>query len=148
MTREIGEGREVFGPCEPVRLEAPHLTRRRARSFRCFTTDDAAHSWVVAQTQRVVHVFVPGKPAEERLPQHADDGVTTILARAGISQKITGQRCQSKRIVEFAIGEQTCIRGNGRSAELHHDAAVEIESKNAAFGFTRWVRHFGATSSA
>jgi hypothetical protein len=81
------------------------------------------------------------------LPQHADEGVTTVLARACVGKKIAGQRCQSEGVVEFAICEQPRIRGDDRAAELHHNAAVEIEPKNAVFGFTRRVRHFCATSS-
>jgi hypothetical protein len=82
------------------------------------------------------------------LAQHADEGVTTVLARARIGENITGRCCQSKCIVELTIREQTCIRGDDRAAELHHDAAVEIKPQNAVFGFTRRVRHFDAISSA
>lgn len=34
---------EVFRLRQPVRFEPPHLARRRARTFRCFATDDPAH---------------------------------------------------------------------------------------------------------
>jgi hypothetical protein len=82
------------------------------------------------------------------LAQHADEGVATVLACASVGEKLTGYWRQSERIVEFAIREQTGIGSHDGAAKLHHDAPIEIEPKNAVFGFTRRVRHFGATSSA
>jgi hypothetical protein len=82
------------------------------------------------------------------LAQHADEGVAAVPPRARIGEKVCGRWRQSKCIIEFAIREQTSIGGEDGPAKLHHDAAVEIEPKNAVSGFTRRVRHFGATSSA
>jgi hypothetical protein len=56
--------------------------------------------------------------------------------------------CISKCFIEFSIREQARIRSDDGAANLHHDATIEIEPKNAVFGFTRRVRHFGTTSSA
>lgn len=48
---------------------------------------------------------------------------------------------QSKRIIEFAVGEQTGIGRNDRATEFHHHPAVEIEPQNAVGRFTHRVRH-------
>jgi hypothetical protein len=79
------------------------------------------------------------------LAEHADEGVPTVLSRARIGKKITGRWRQSESIVEFAIRQQTGIGGHDGATKLHHDAAVEIESKDAVFGFTRRVRHVRLT---
>jgi hypothetical protein len=63
-----------------------------------------------------------------------------------IGEKIARRWCQSKCFIEFAIREEASIRGDDGAAELHDDAVIEIKPKNAVFGFTRRVRHFGATS--
>ena len=65
-----------------------------------------------------------------------------------IGKKVTDRWSQSECIIEFTMREQTDIGGHDGSAKLHHDAAVEIEPKNAVFGFTRRVRHFGVTTSS
>lgn len=52
----------------------------------------------------------------------------------------------SQCVVEFAVREQTGIGGDDRVAELHYDAAVEMESKNVVFRFTRRVRQSSLTS--
>jgi hypothetical protein len=75
----------------------------------------------VTQAPRVVHVFIPGEPAEERLTKHADKAVTTVLPRARVRKKITSRRCQAKCIVEFAVREQTGIGGDDGAAKLDHD---------------------------
>jgi hypothetical protein len=91
MTGEIAESCEVFRSCQPVRFEPSHLAWRCARTFRCFATDDPAHGGIVSQAQRVVHVFVSRKSAEDRLTEHADECVATVLPRARIGEKVTGR---------------------------------------------------------
>jgi hypothetical protein len=81
------------------------------------------------------------------LTQQADEGVAAVLTRARIGEGFCGCWRQSKCIIEFTIPEQTGIGSHDRSAKLHDDATIKIEPKNAVFGFTRRVRHFGATSS-
>jgi hypothetical protein len=39
------------------------------------------------------------------------------------------------------ICEQTGVSGQNGPAKLHHNAAVELESQSAAFGFSNLVRH-------
>ena len=50
-------------------------------------------------------------------------------------------RRQFERVVEFAIGEQSGIRGHHATAKLEHQAAIKIEPKNIRFRFTLRVRH-------
>jgi hypothetical protein len=49
-----------------------------------------------------------------------------VLARAGVGELLACYVAEAERVVEFAIGEQTGVRGNDRTAKLKHQAAVEI----------------------
>ena len=48
-------------------------------------------------------------------------------------------RRQSEHVVEFAIGQQSGIRGHDRAVKLEHQTAVEIEPENRGARFTRRV---------
>jgi len=71
----------------------------------------------------------------------------TILAGARVGEHLARHRRQSERVVEFAIGEQSCVGGDHRSAKLKHQSAVEIEPESAIIQFTRRVRHDGLIRS-
>ena len=101
----------------------------------------------MAQALGVVHIFISGKSPKYGLPQHPDECMPTILAGAGVSEHLARHRRQSERVVEFAIGEQSCVGGDHRSAKLKHQSAVEIEPESAIIRFTRRVRHDGLIRS-
>ena len=70
----------------------------------------------MAQALGVVHVLVAGKSPEDRLPQHSDESMPAVLARARVGENVARHRAQAERIVEFAIGEQSGVGGD-RSRE-------------------------------
>jgi hypothetical protein len=74
----------------------------------------------MAQALSVVHIFISGKSPKYGLPQHPDECMPTILAGAGVSEHLARHRRQSERVVEFAIGKQSCVGGDHRSAKLDH----------------------------
>jgi hypothetical protein len=49
LARQVGKNSEVLGRREPLRLEAPHLTRRSRAPLRRFAADNPGHSRSVAQ---------------------------------------------------------------------------------------------------
>ena len=53
----LRQSSEVLGRREPLRLEAPHLTRRRRAALRRFAADNPAHRRIVAQALGVVHIL-------------------------------------------------------------------------------------------
>jgi hypothetical protein len=67
--------------------------------------------------------------------------VPTVLAHAAITQMLPCNAHQAKRVIEFAIGQQSGIGGNAGTVKLQLEAAVEIKSQGIRFGFTRWPRH-------
>ena len=95
----------------------------------------------MAQPFGVVDVLVSGEPPEHRLPQHADQRMSAVLAGAGVSEPLARHRTEAERVVEFPVGEQTGVRGDDRTAKLEHQPAVEIEPERLAVRFTRRVRH-------
>ena len=104
-----------------------------ARAFRCFAADDPTHRWIVTQPLGIVHILVSGEAAENRLPQHADQRMTTVLAGACVGEQFAGRFAQAECIIEFAIGEQTCIGGDDGATKLHRHAAVKIEVARTSF---------------
>src|SRR5215813_8126211 len=67
--------------------------------------------------------------------------MATILAGPRISDHLTCQRSQPKRVIKFAIGEKPSIGGHHGTAKLEHQAAVKIEPNSIRCRFTRRVRH-------
>src|SRR5262245_66040043 len=88
LARQVGKSSEVLGRREPLRLEAPHLTRRSRAALRRFAADNPAHGRIVAQALGVVHLLVSGKAAKYRLPERPCQCVPTILATACVGQNI------------------------------------------------------------
>src|SRR5262249_31349704 len=58
----------------------------------------------------------------------------TRVVQAG--RRGAGQR---EGVIEFPIGEESGIAGDGRAVELQLELAVEIESEGVIFAFTHWV---------
>jgi len=105
LARQVGKSSEVLGRREPLRLEAPHLTRRSRAPLRRFAADNPAHSRIVAQALGVVHILVSGKATKYRLPEQPGQCVPTILATACVGQNITRHLGQTECVVEFAISQ-------------------------------------------
>jgi ABC-type Fe3+ transport system substrate-binding protein len=95
----------------------------------------------MAQPFGVVDILVSGEPTEHGPPQHPHERVTAVLAGAAVGQPFARHRAEAKRIVEFAIGEQTGVRRDDRTAKLQRQPAVEIKPQGIAVRFTRRVRH-------
>jgi hypothetical protein len=56
-------------------------------------------------------------------------------------ERFARKLAQSERVIQFAVGEQTGIGRNDRSAKFHHHAAIESQPQNAIGRFTHQVRH-------
>src|SRR6476620_11012303 len=134
LARQVGKSSEVLGRREPLRLEAPHLTRRSRAALRRFAADNPAHSRIVAQALGVVHILVSGKATKYRLPEQPGQCVPTILATACVGQNITCHLGQTEYVVEFAISQQPSIGGHYGTAKVEHQAAVKIEPNSARGG--------------
>jgi len=119
----------------------PHLAGRGGPTHRCSAADNPAHCWVAAQPLGVVHVLVAGEPPEYRLPQQPNQEMAAVLAGACFRQSLATAHGQSEHVVQLAVGQQSAIGGYHGTAELKHQAAVEIEPQRLAFRFTRRVRH-------
>jgi hypothetical protein len=63
----------------------------------------------VRQPICVVHVFVACQAPEHGLAKLSHQSVTAILACPGVGETLSRKLRQSKRIVEFAKGEQTGV---------------------------------------
>src|SRR5450756_336273 len=116
---KIDERDEVLIIRKPFGLEASHLAGGGCL-LRCgVTADNPAHRRITPEPVSVVHVLVSGKATEHRLPQHSDQIMPTVPARASISQSLPGDGHQSEHIIELAIGKQPCIGGDAGTCLLY-----------------------------
>ena len=88
----------------------------------------------MAQASGIIHILVSGEATENGLTQQTDKRMAAVLARARIGERIACNHRQAEHVIEFAIGQQSGIRGE-------HDAAVKIEPESPTIRFTRRVRH-------
>src|SRR5262249_59680846 len=82
LAGQIGNSREVLGCREPLRLEAPHLTRRSRAALRRLAANNPALRRIMTQALGVIHILVSGKATKYRLPEQPGQCVPTILASA------------------------------------------------------------------
>ena len=93
------------------------------------TIQRIAGSW--RRRSGVVYVLISRKPREHGLPQQPDQGMATILAGAGVSERAACHGAEAEGVVKFAIGQQAGIGRDDGAAKLERQSAVEIEPGNA-----------------
>jgi hypothetical protein len=91
------------------------------------------HGWIVTQALGVVHVLISSEATKHRLTQQTDQCMVAVLARARVGECLACHRAQPKRVVEFAVRQQSRIGRDHAAAKLHHQAAVEIELESPIF---------------
>src|SRR5450631_3187009 len=79
---KIDEREEVLIIRKPFGLEASHLAGGGCLLCCGATANDPAHRRITPEPVGVVHVLVSGKPTKHRLPQHTDQIMPTVPARA------------------------------------------------------------------
>ena len=127
LAGQVGKSGKVLRCREPLRLEPAHLAWRSRTALCRFAADNPAHRWIVAQALGVVHVLISSETTKHRLPQQTDQRMATVLAGARIGEYLDCHLGQAERVIEFAVGQQSCIGGDDRAAKLQHQATVEIE---------------------
>ena len=80
-------------------------------------TDHVPHGRINREPLGVVGVLVTGETAEDRLPKLGRQGVLTVVAGALILQQTVSHRRQPQGVVEVAIGHQSSVAGNPRTAK-------------------------------
>jgi len=98
-------------------------------------------SWRTPVVNGVDHILASGKPIGHRLPQHAEQIVATVAARAPDDEVLAGDGHQAERVIEFATGQLASVGGDAGTVEFQLEAAVEIELQGIGLRFTRWMRH-------
>lgn len=98
-----------------------NLARRILRFGNAFAKPSRSRSVSVARLSGRANEMIRTEPSGWATRRRARDG---RCCPAYIGEKVTGRCCQSKCIVEFAIREQTRIRGDDRAAKMHHDASI------------------------
>ena len=70
------------------------------------------------QSFRVVRILVACEATVHRLPQQAYQLMLRVLAASQIAKDFLRYRRQPQRFIEFAIGDQARITGNGSAVKL------------------------------
>jgi hypothetical protein len=124
---EIDPVLEVLLAGECFRLEACHLPG----GSRCVVLGPATHHGpqrgIEAEALGVLDVFIACQPAVDRLPQQGEQAVLGVLPGAGV---VHAARCgagQAEGVVEFPVGEESGVTGDGGAVGLPLDWAVEID---------------------
>ena len=73
---------------------------------------------VAAQSFRVVHILVIGRPPDYRFPKQCRQPMATVLAGARVRQRIFTSVGQALRDVQLALRQQPAIGGNRRTTKF------------------------------
>src|SRR4051794_19745851 len=136
---EVDQVLEVLLGAEGLGLEACHLTGGSCRLILGPTTDHDPHRGIEAKTLGIIDIFLAGQTAGERLAKESQQAVLGVLPRAGVSQAARGRAGQPESVVEFTIGKESGITGNGRAVELQLDLTVEVNTQGVILAVTHGV---------
>ena len=137
--RQIHQRLEVFGGRQDLCLKAPHLAGGGGLPILGAAADHLTHRWIKGQPFRVVRVLVARQPTVDRLPQQAGQLMLGVLAASRIAEQVVRHRREPQRFIEFAIRDQSRIRGDIRAVELQLDLAVEVNSQRVLACFTHRI---------
>ncbi len=138
-SREVGQGRQVLLRCQPLRLEAPHLTGRGGTTIKALAVHDGSHRRVERQSLGIVDILIPGQTAIDRLPQQARQKVARVLAAPQVRQRRPTEVGQAENLVQLAVGQEPSVRGDLAAMEFQLRAAVKIDPHMRLSGWTRRV---------
>jgi tetratricopeptide (TPR) repeat protein len=73
------------------------------------------------------------------LAEESQPAVLGVQSGAGVVQAAGRSAGQSQGVVEFAVGKQSGVTGDGRAVEFQLDAAVEVNAQGVILAVTHWV---------
>jgi hypothetical protein len=76
----------------------------------------------------VADVFVASQATVDRLGEESQEAVLGVLSGAGVVQAAGRAAGKSHGVVEFPVGKESGVTGDGRAMELQLDVAVEIDA--------------------
>ena len=85
----------------------------------------------VAAAFGVVDVFVASQATVDGLAQESHQAVLGVQSAAGVVQAAGGGAGQVEGVVEFTVGEQSGVAGDGRTVELQLDVTVEVNAQGS-----------------
>ncbi len=141
LTRKVHQRRQVAALAEYLGLEASHDAHGSGFvvRLRCAAAHNMAHGRIDRQSLGIVHVFVTSQSAINGLPQQGQKQVLLVRAQARISQQVCARLREPQRFIEFAVGQQSSIRGDLTAAEIQLQATVETNPQIIVFRVTHWV---------
>src|SRR5262249_43296592 len=136
---EVHQQLQVLLGAEGLGLETRHLTGGSRLVVLGATTEHSSQGGIEAKALGVVDILVASQSAVDRLAGEGQQTVWGVLSRAGVVQAGRRRTGQSEGIVEFAVGEESGVTGDGRAVELQLDLAIEIDAHGVVVAVTHWV---------
>ncbi len=72
-------------------------------------TNELAHHRVATKTVGVVNILASGETREDRLTEEPRESVATILAGAGVANRLCRHVHQPEGVIEFPVQQQTAV---------------------------------------
>jgi hypothetical protein len=139
LARGVHQVLEAVLGAEGLGLEAGHLAGGSRPDALGPATHHRPQGGIEAEALGVVHIFIACQAAVDRRPQQRRQGVLGVLPGPGILQAARCCPGQPGGIIEFPLGEESGVTGDGGAVELQLDQAVEIDSQGVLSAVTHWV---------
>jgi hypothetical protein len=119
-------------------LEAGHLAGGGCCLALGPATHDDSHCGIEGEAFGIVDIFVASQATVEGLAEEGQQAVLGVLFGARIKQAAGRHRGQAEGVVEFAIGEESGVAGDGGPVELQFDLTVEVNAQGVILA-VKWA---------
>jgi hypothetical protein len=102
-------------------------------------TDHDPQRRIAAETLGIIDILVAGQATVDGLAQEGQEAVLGVQPGARVQQAAHGGAGQSEGVVEFAVGKESGVTGDGRTVELELDFAIKIDAEGVILAVTHWV---------
>src|SRR5262249_30722532 len=120
-------------------LEAGHLTGGSCRVVLGAAADHGPQGGIEAEAFSIVDVFVASQATVDGLAEESQQAVLGVQSGAGGVRAAGRGAEQDQSVVEFPVGEQSGVTGDGRAVELQLDVTVEVNAQGVMVAVTHWV---------
>src|SRR5262249_41610135 len=120
-------------------LEACHLAGGSSRLILGAATDHGPQGGIEAEALGIIDILVARQATVEGLAEQSQQAVLGVLSGAGLVQAVGRGVGQSESIIEFPVGEESGVAGDGGAVELQLDLTVEVNAEGVVWAVTHEV---------
>ena len=108
------------------------------------TANYLTHGRINREPFRIVRILVTRQATVHRLPQHAHQFMLRVLATPRITEHGVRHSRHTQRFIQFAIRDQSRVRGDGSAVKLQLDLAVKTDPQRLLACFTHCILRISA----